>query len=231
MELKLFKKPKNVTIIEGFPGIGFVGSITTEFLIEHLQAEKIGSIVSEDMMPITVIHNSKVIEPFGIFYNKKYNLVILQTLNPVQKLEWKAANVLTDLIKELTAKEIISLEGVASPVEEQNVYYYSKKSSKKFESIKISPLKDGIILGVTASLLLKEKLPLTCIFVETHSNLPDSRGAAKLIEALDKYLGLQVDYKPLLEKAEHFEKKIKSIISKSQEATDVRDNKELDYFG
>lgn len=231
MELKLFKKPKNVTIIEGFPGIGFVGSITTEFLIEHLQAEKIGCILSEDMTPITVIHNSKVLEPFGIFYNQKYNLVILQTLNPVQKLEWKAANVLGELVKELTAKEIISLEGVASQVEEQNVFYYTKKNSKKLDSIKIQPLKDGIILGVTASLLLKEKLPLTCIFVETHSSLPDSRGAAKLIEALDKYLGLNVDYKPLLQKAEQFEKKIKGIISKSQEATNEKDKKELDYFG
>ena len=42
MEIKLNRKPKNPIIIEGFPGIGFIGSITTEFLVEHLKAEKIG---------------------------------------------------------------------------------------------------------------------------------------------------------------------------------------------
>jgi len=231
MELKLTKKPKNVTIIEGFPGIGLVGPITTEYLREHLQVEKIGSIVSEDSMPIAIIHNSKVIEPFGIFYNKKYNLVILQALNPVQKLEWKVTHLLSKLAKELSAKEIVSLEGVASPVKQQNVFYYSKKNHKKFESINIQPLKDGIIMGVTASLLLKEKLPMSCIFVETHSQLPDSRGAAKLIEALDKYLGLDVDYKPLLKKAEEFEKKIKNIVEQSQQVSKEQDKKNLDYLG
>ena len=231
MELRLFKKPKNVTIIEGFPGIGFVSSITTEFLIEHLEAEKICSIISEDSVPVAVIHNSKVIEPFGIFYNKKYNLVILQALTPVQKLEWRISDILLTLAKELTAKEIISLEGVASPVEQQNVFYYSRKNNKKFESLNMQPLKDGVILGVTASLLLKEKLPLSCIFVETHSNLPDSRGAAKLIEALDKYLNLRVDYKPLLQKAEQFEKKIKNIVEQSKKITKEQEKKELDYLG
>ena len=41
MELKLDKKPKNPIIIEGFPGFGFVGTIATEFLIDHLNAKPI----------------------------------------------------------------------------------------------------------------------------------------------------------------------------------------------
>ena len=36
MELKLTKKPKGVTILNGFPGIGLIGTISTEFLMEHL---------------------------------------------------------------------------------------------------------------------------------------------------------------------------------------------------
>ena len=37
MELILSKKPKGVTIVEGFPGFGLIGTIATEFLIEHLE--------------------------------------------------------------------------------------------------------------------------------------------------------------------------------------------------
>ena len=42
VSLELWKKPKGATIIEGFPGYGLVGPITTEFLIDHLKTEQIG---------------------------------------------------------------------------------------------------------------------------------------------------------------------------------------------
>ena len=232
MKLILNKKPKNPTIIEGFPGLGFVGTIATEYLIEHTGAEKIGNIKSEESMPITAIHNSKLVDPLGIFYSKKYNLIILHSLNPVNKIEWKIVEVLEQLAKQVGAKEIISLEGVASQTQTSNIFYFSKKNNKKFDKLKFKPLGNGIVLGVTAAVLLNEKLPSSCFFVETHSSLPDSRGAAKLIEALDTYLNLKIDYKPLLAKAEEFEKKIKGLAELSKQATTEKDKKEqLNYFG
>jgi len=232
MKLILNKKPKNPIIIEGFPGMGFVGTIATEFLIEHTGAEKIGTIKSEDSMPITAIHNSKLVDPLGIFYSSKYNIMILHSLNPVTNIEWKIAEILEQLVKQVGAKEIISLEGVASPTETSNIFYYSRKNNKKFEKLKFKPLSNGIVLGVTAAVLLNDKMPTSCLFVETHSALPDSRGAAKLIEALDNYLNLKVDYKPLLAKAEGFEKKIKGLAELSKQATTEKDKKEqLNYFG
>jgi len=232
MKLILNKKPKNPIIIEGFPGLGFVGTIATEYLIEHTGAEKIGNIKSEESMPITAIHNSKLVDPLGIFYSKKYNLIILHSLNPVNKIEWKIVEVLEQLAKQVGAKEIISLEGVASQTQTSNIFYFSKKNNKKFDKLKFKPLDNGIVLGVTAAVLLNERLPSSCLFVETHSALPDSRGAAKLIEALDTYLNLKVDYKPLLAKAEEFEKKIKGLAELSKQATTEKDKKEqLNYFG
>lgn len=232
MKLILNKKPKNPIIIEGFPGLGFVGTIATEFLIEHLGAEKIGSIKAEEAMPIVAIHNTKLIEPMGIFYSSKYNIMILHSLNPVTNMEWKIAEVLEQLAKQVGAKEIISLEAVASPTQESNIYYHSRKNASRFNKLNFKPLSNGIVLGVSAAVLLNEKLPTSCIFVETHSTLPDSRGAAKLIEALDKYLNLKVDYKPLLAKAEEFEKKIKGLIQQSKIASEEKDRKEqLNYLG
>ena len=80
-------------------------------------------------------------------------------------------------------------------------------------------------------MLRVEKTPVSCIFAETHSNLPDSKAAAKIVEALDKYLGMDLDYKPLLEQAQKFEDKLKSILKKSQEAQDISDQKKLSYLG
>jgi predicted ATP-grasp superfamily ATP-dependent carboligase len=71
----------------------------------------------------------------------------------------------------------------------------------------------------------------TCLFAETHSALPDSRAAAKLIELLDKYLGLKVDYRPLIDKAEKFEMKIKDLLTKAQSATQMAEKKKQTYIG
>ncbi len=231
MELVLSKKPKGVTIIEGFPGFGLVSTIATEYVIDHLDAEQIGKIVFEEAPPLVAVHSGTVIEPIGIFYSKKYNLVILHALTSIAGFEWKVAKKVTELAKQLQAKEIVCVEGVGSTNESENAFYLSEKNGKKFEKIGITKLKEGIILGVTGALMLEDGLNVSCIFTETHSNLPDSRAAAKIIETLDNYLGLKIDPKPLIKKAENFEAKIKSLMEQGAVASKQSKEKELSYLG
>jgi len=236
MKIKLWKKPKNPIIIEGFPGFGLVGTIASEFLIDHLKTEQIGKITFEEMPPMVAIHENEVVEPLGIFYSKKYNMVILHVITASAGYEWQLADALIEVAQQLNAKEIVCLEGVGSSedtVEEKAFYYSSDEKKKKlFEKANIEPLKEGIIMGVTSALLLKaEKIPVSCVFAETHTNLPDSKAAAKVIEALDKYLGLKVDYKPLLEQAEKFEGKLKNILEQGQKAQDLSEKKKMSYVG
>ena len=54
MEIKISKNIKNPIIISGFPGFGLVGSIATEFLIEHLKTEKDGD-QPDDLFTLHVI--------------------------------------------------------------------------------------------------------------------------------------------------------------------------------
>lgn len=236
MEIKLTKKPKNPIIIEGFPGFGLVGTIATEFLLSHLKCEKIGRIVEEKMPAIVAVHENKVVEPIGIFYNKQYNIVVIHAINTAAGFEWKMANAVRDLAKDLNAREVICIEGVGSnqPTEESRAFYYTIKNDaeKKFKKAGVSPLEEGIIVGVTGAVMLNlEKTPLSCIFAEAHTQLPDSKAAAKIIEVLDKYLGLKVDYKPLLKQAEQFEDKLKGMLSKGKEALDMQDKKQMSYVG
>jgi len=232
MELQLQKKPQNVTIIEGFPGFGLVATIATEFLINHLDAEQIGKVVIEEVPPIVAVHSGQVIEPVGIFYSKKYNLVILHALTSINGLEWGLAKKISELSSILKAKEIICIEGIGSMTETSNTFFISNKNEDKFvKKTGLSKLKDGIIMGVTGALSLNKKLPISCIFAETHSKLPDSRAAAKIIATLDNYLGLKVDPKPLIKKAEEFEVKIKGLLEKSKDASEMKEKKELTYLG
>jgi len=236
LNIKLYKKPKNCTLIEGFPGFGLVGTIASEFLLEHLKTEQIGKVVFDDMPAMVAIHEGKLIEPLGIFYNKKFNLVLLHAITASSGLEWKLSGMVIELCKQLSVKEIICLEGVGSSEESttSRVFFYAnnEKNKAKFKKIKVEPLKEGIIIGVTGAVLLRsEKVPVSSIFAETHTNLPDSKAAAKVIEVLDKYLGLKVDYKPLMEQAEKFEGKLKGLLSESQKAQEISEKKKLSYVG
>ncbi len=235
MKLILTKKPKGVTIIEGFPGFGLIGTIATEFLMEHLQTEKIGIIEVDEVPAMIAIHLNKVIEPISIHYNKEYNLVLIHAISISKELGWKVAEMVQQLAKELNATEIVSLEGVGSPNPTGGrVFYYATdngKVSKKLSGT-ASPLNEGIIVGVTGALLAKHSpIPVVALFAEAKSNLPDSKAAAEIIKALDAYTGLKVDPKPLLKQAELFEKKLKSIIQKQGEAEQIHDEKKLSYVG
>ena len=234
MEITLSKKPKNPIIIEGFPGFGLVGTIATEFLIEHLKTEQIGKIILDDMPAIVAIHDSKVVEPLGVFYNKDYNIIILHAISSAQGHEWHIAKALTNLAKQLNAKEVVCLEGVGSPQGStgRTFYYTNNPQKEKRLSSITSPLKEGIIMGVTGAVILRvEGVPISCIFTETQSDMPDSKAASKIIEVLDKYLDLKVDPKPLLKQAEKFEQKIRGILTKSREAEELSEKKKLSYVG
>jgi len=237
MKIELTKRPKNCILIEGFPGFGLVSTITTEFLIDHLKAEQIGKILlSGKMSPMVAVHNNKIVDPLGVFYDKQNNLIILHALTGVNGLEWEIVEAVNDLCKMLDIKEVIGLEGVGTVGgmgEKSGAYFYSK-DSKKWNSLGIPPLKEGVVVGVTGALLLNLKGPkLSCVFTETKSNLPDSRAAAKMIEVLDNYLGLNVDYKPLLKKAVEFENKLKGILDQTKQASiqKLKRNRDVDYVG
>ena len=234
MEIKLTKKPKNPIIIEGFPGLGLIGTICTEFLIKHMEAKSIGSIWSKELMPIAAVHDSKIVQPLEIFYSEKFNVIILHALSDVKGMEWEISDALADLYKQVGAKEIISIEGIMSKGDEPEAYFIvsNPKSKKKMEDAKITPLKEGIIIGVTAAVMLKDKdINSTGIFVGTHSRLPDSKSAARVIEVMHKYLDLDIDFKPLIKAAAEFEAKLKGLVEQTKDTVKHQKDRSLDYLG
>lgn len=243
MTLTLHKTLKDVTIVQGYPGFGLVGTIATEYLLEQLKVKPVGRILIEEQPALIAIHNGKVVEPIGLFYNKKHNLLIVHAINATTGMEWKIASFILELAHKVSAKEIVSIEGVGSPdpqheQEEQNYRVFSftnnKKQAKVFKNLKIEPLKEGIIMGVTSALLLEggDNHTITCIFGETRTHLPDSKAAANVLKALSKYLELNIDIEPLLKSAERFEEKLRSIIEHSKAAATIKTGKkDLTYFG
>ena len=235
MKLILKKKPKNVSIVEGFPGFGLIGTIVTEYLLEHLSTEKIGVVEIDESPAMIAIHKGEIIESISIHYNKKYNLVIIDAINVKPEHSWKLAEIINELAKKLTAREIISLEGVGSPNKSSSrVFYYSTKGDKVKEKFKgkALPLMEGIIVGVTGALLSKNiKTPILALFGEAKSSLPDSKSAAEILKVFNFYMGIKLDPKPLMKQAKDFEEKLKGLVSKKRTVGKMSQKKSLSYVG
>ena len=226
MRIELSKKPQNPIIIQGFPGFGLIGTIATEFLIEHMDAEKIGEFIFDELPPTVAIHQGKLIKPMEVYYAKKQNIVILHTILAPKGVEWLIADQIVDLAKKLKAKKVVCLEGVMS-AEGEKIFSYG---DTKLVKAGAKPIQESIIMGVTASLMSRYP-KVACLFAESHSQLPDSKAAAKLIQMLDKYLNLKVDTKPLLTQAALFEEKLKGIMDQANKTGVEKERKELSYLG
>jgi len=236
MEFVLNKEIKNPIIIEGVPGFGLVGAIATEYLINHLKTEIVGRFWFEQDVPNIIIHGGKLVYPVEVHYNKEHNLLVIHVIGVTGIHEWQIADLIMQIIEKTKARQIISLEGVSSisKIKSGGVFYYSNSEDfgKRFSSMGVEKLREGIIMGVTSALMMKLKdFKFSALFVETSLGFPDSKAAAKLVEVLDKFLDLNVDYKPLLKTAEQFESKIKGFISQKTEAEKTKDKKNLSYVG
>jgi uncharacterized protein len=233
-KLVLTKKPKGATVVEGFPGLGLVGTIATGYLLDHLKCEKIGSYYFEDPPATLAVHGCAIVDPIGIYYNKEYNLVIVHAIASAAGMEFRAADLVLDLCKQIDASDIITLEGVGSQegTETRGFFYTSHPLLRKtMEKIGVECLGEGIIMGVTAALIMRGGFPTVSLFAETHSKLPDSKAAAKLIEILDKFLGLKVNPEPLLRQAQEFEKRLKGMLTQTMKAQEMKEKKQVGYIG
>ena len=235
MDENVLKKiKKNPIVIEGFPGFGLVGSIVSEYLIEHLSCEKLDNHHFDELPANVAVHEGKMIDPIGIFYNERFNIVIIHSLVTGEGIEWKAADFVIKICQTVKAKELLCLEGVGAGQESKGrIFFYTSDEANKdrLKSLGLVPLTEGIIMGVTSALMVKNKVPINCIFAETESGMPDNTAAANMVKVLDKLLGLDVDPKPLLETAKQFEEKLKTILENMKTATDDKDKKMMSYVG
>ena len=74
------EKAKELHYYTGIHRYGLVGTIASEFLIEHLKTEQIGKMSFDEMPAVVAIHEKKLVEPLAIYYNEKYNIVIVHAI-------------------------------------------------------------------------------------------------------------------------------------------------------
>lgn len=228
MHIELSQKPQSPTIIVGFPGVGLVGPIVTEFLIDHMKTERIGMFVYDELPALAPIHKGRIVHPMSLHYSAKHNTIIIYTLLNLKRFEWQMAQAIVKLAQDTDAKELLCIDGANTVGDDAETIY--SFGNPQLATLGAKPLEESVIIGVGAALLLSEQRT-SCLFAATQQDLPDSKAAAEVVKFLDKYLGLGVDYHPLLEQAQKFEEKLKTVMAQSKQAIDKDERKNMDYLG
>ena len=88
-DVKIVTKPiksENPVLIEGFPGIGLVGNIASQQIIDELKMTYVGSIDSRHFPPIAVLYEGLINMPVRIYESEGHNIVMVVSdipINPV----------------------------------------------------------------------------------------------------------------------------------------------------
>ncbi len=207
---------KEPIIIEGFPGVGLVGSISAYHIINELNMEYVAYLKSPHFAPIAVLEKGVVKPPVRIYATE--NLIILYSdiFIPPQAV-FDTSGSIVEWMSKYNPKLVVTLAGVAAgKKEERNVFGVAgtPDSLEVLKETNIPLMERGGITGISGQILLdcySKDLFSVCILSETEGIAPDPRSAAEMIKTLNKLLGLEIKTEPLLEEAEKFEEYMQDL--------------------
>ncbi|MBW2981260.1 PAC2 family protein [Candidatus Woesearchaeota archaeon] len=233
------KKPKltNVVLIEGLPGIGNVGKVAVDFIIDALKAEKIYELFSYTFPHSVFVNEKNLVElpSIEIYYKKVKGNDLLLLAGDVQPIDevscYEFCEKILDIVDSFKGKEIITLGGVGLQTVPKKPKIYCTGNSKKIVSkykkgTDVNEKLHGIvgpIVGVSGILLglaEKRKIPAIAFLAETfgHPMYLGVKGARETLKVLNKKLNLKINIKDM-------DKEIKDIesemIKRTEELSEV----------
>jgi uncharacterized protein len=243
MEVKIIMDQKtdlkDHVLIEGFPGIGLVGTIAAGYLIEKRKMIPIGHVYSDVFPPMTSIHNGRPYFPARIYKDPKANFCVLLAEFVVPSNSVHAiSNEIMRFIKEQKIRQIVSLAGMTSAKEDDKRSIYGIASNDEMANYlklkKIPLINEGVTTGVSGVLIAQcsvENFPAMSLLVESKSGEPDPRAASELLKKLESVIGMKVDTNDLMSEAGRIEaqmgkmmdqvKKGKKIYTRAEKAEEL----------
>ncbi len=215
-------KLKNPVIIEGFPGIGMVGTISASYLAEKLGMKLVGYLASSHFPPISAIHDYKPVSPARIYASEKHDLIVLfsEFIIP-SEIVYALSEKIIDWAREKKAKMIYSLAAIAVPEPRETIHGIASMPAVA-ETLKkngVDLIKEGATQGVSGVLIAEcasQRFPAANLMVQTASPL-DPRAAARLLDKLSQLISVPIDTKALLKEGEEVERKMRAAIDKMKE--------------
>lgn len=235
-----FKKKiavKNPILIAGLPGIGNVGKIVVDFLIDELKAKKLYEFYSIHFPNSVFVADNNLVElpSIEIYYKKigKYDLFFLA--GDVQPISAESCHefchIILDIFAQLKGKLVITLGGIGLQEVPDAPKVFCTGTSKKVvdEFIKGTTLNPNIygvvgafvgVAGVLVGLAGHRKIPAVSMLAETfaHPFYIGIKGSKEILAVLKQKLGLTIDINKLDKEIKGFEKDLIQIAEQMEEA-------------
>ncbi|HEQ78835.1 MAG TPA: proteasome assembly chaperone family protein [Euryarchaeota archaeon] len=243
---------KEPVLIEGLPGVGNVGKLAADHMVDELETVHIASIYSKHLPPQVLIDEDGIIrlvsnELHGYKNPNKNGQDLLIVTGDYQGMnhdgQYDISHKILDMAEEFGVSCVYTLGGyhVNQLIEIPKVLGAATKTEKVEEmksfGVVFSKNEPGNgIVGASGLLLGLSKIrniPAACLMGETYGYfVGDPNGAKAVLEILVKILGVSVDFSSLEKKAKELEyltRRLKDLESVAQD--DSRDREHLEYIG
>lgn len=250
------KVPKinNPVLIEGLPGIGNVGKIAVDFLVDELKAKKIYSLTSHTMPHSVFVNENNLVElPVIEIYHAKIKkqdfLFLTGDVQPIEEVpSYEFCETVLDLMQKNKGKEIITTGGIGlQHVPDRPIIYCTGTSKELIKKCMQKAKANNQIYGVVgpvvgvSGLLLglaeKRKIHAAALLAETfgHPMYIGILGARELVKAIDKVYDLKIKMQNLDREIHQMEKEMKKAEEMGRVAKDSAMKKlqkyDMEYIG
>ncbi|ARS88921.1 proteasome assembly chaperone family protein [Natrarchaeobaculum aegyptiacum] len=237
-------------LVEGLPGVGHVGKLAVDHLLEELEGEStlVRRVYSPEFPPQVTVENGvselTCAELFAVSTADGRDLLLLTGDHQAQTNEghYVLTSAFLDLAEEFGATEVYALGGVPTG---ELIDEYAVVGAVSDESL-VDELEGagvefrenepaGGIVGVSGLLLgLGERrgFEAACLMGETSGYLVDPKSARAVLEVLEEQLEIDLEYESLDERADEMEDVIGKIQEmEQQQQMDVPTDDDLRYIG
>lgn len=237
--VKFLAKPKlkKPILIEGLPGMGYVGKLAAEHLIAELHAKKFAEMYSPYFPHHIYIEKGGVARPVrNEFYRASLggkDVIILagdvQAVSP--EGHYGVADKVLDVAEQLGVEQLFTLGGYATGRHHRakprivGAVSHPKLADTYSKYGVVIEEGGGPIIGAAGLLLGLGRLRGMrgiCLLGETHGMVVDHRSAQAVLEVLTRILGIKVDMSALERRA----KKTERILERVRKEMELRERRE-----
>ena len=217
------------TMVEGLPGVGLVGKLATDHLVEQFDMTYLASVDCEGLPQISVYEEDSrdVRPPVRLYADEQNDLLALQSDVPVSaSAATEFAACVTDWLadREATPIYMSGLPHQKQPDEVPSLYgVASGTAGELLDEVDVeTPDERGAISGPTGALLSEaadRDLDALGLIVQSDPQFPDPEAAHILIEqGIEPLAGIQVDTDDLVDRAEEISEQKEQLAQRMQEA-------------
>jgi uncharacterized protein len=221
---KLLRSRGSWTLVTGFPGFGYVGTIAVRYLVKKLNAVKVGNVFTRYMPDFTALDDYGMVTPFEIFAHPDSGTIyLLNNVIPYTPERQSFVEAVVDWFTSVGGSRAILIGGLNSRFRVGSEELSWLCLNNCGWSLEEPQLPKGLyIVGPLALLTMvldSRRIPTLIILPYTDPGKYDPRAASVAVDRISRLLGLRVDVTELLEHSkliEEAEEKLKEAIKESE---------------